>query len=203
MFSRASCQGVIMTLILGSASPRRKEILGFYKVPFEQIRPEFDESSVPVTMPPKEFARYIAKKKAEELAAKYPDRPILTADTIVALENKIYTKPKDFEDALRILAILSGKRHVVFTAVCVAHKGKFYLGCERTLVYLNKLSAEEVRLYHQNMLHLDKAGAYTGRESGGIIVKKISGCYYNSLGLPINTARRLLAKAGINLWHYL
>ena len=192
-----------MQLILGSQSPRRQEILGYFSLPFKIIPSDFDERSLAFKGAPAAYAKLVAKEKARSLQKLYPDTPILTADTIVFFEGRIFPKPKHANEAVEMLTFLAGKRHEVYTGVCIAWKGKTLVKSERTSVWLNLLTHKEILQYHKNQAHLDKAGAYAIQKSGSIIVKRIKGCYYNVMGLPVNTVRELLQKIGIDLWQYL
>ncbi|MFT4553696.1 MAG: septum formation protein [Chlamydiales bacterium] len=191
-----------MRLILGSQSPRRKEILGYFKIPFEQIPSSFDESLVVFDGDPKEYVSKIARRKGENLASLYPEAHILTADTIVFANGKVYPKPENPETAFNILQELSGGWHSVFTSVALINGGKAYFDVEETRVLFNDLSPKQIRSYHEAINYSDKAGGYAIQETGSLICKKIEGCYYNVMGLPINTVRELLSKTGIDIWEY-
>lgn len=190
-------------LILGSQSQRRKEILGYFSLPFEQIKPDFDEESIEFQGDPVAFVTEIAEGKAHDLATRFPDAIILTADTTVYRNGKIYGKPQDAEEAFQTLTELAGKWHSVFTGVSVFSKGKIITAHEETRVLFNKLTPEEIRHYHKKLHWSDKAGGYEIQMAGGLAINKIDGCYYNVMGLPINSVRQLLLKVGIELWDYI
>lgn len=190
-------------LILGSQSPRRREILNFFSVPFIQVNPDFDEARVPFRGDPEAFVCEVAKQKALSLQEAYPDHPILTADTVVAMDGRLFLKPESAEEAFGMLEELSGKEHSVFTGVCVARGKERKVGAEEAKVEFHPLSADEIRAYHRSFHPLDKAGAYAIQRGGSVIVKRIEGCYYNVMGLPLNKTRSLLAAIGINLWDFL
>lgn len=190
-------------LILGSSSPRRKEILSYFTLPFEQVSPSFDEQSIPFRNNPVEYVTQLAKGKADSLERKHHEAIILTADTIVYYDGKIYGKPVDEENAFRALSILSGKWHSVFSGLCLIHHEKTFTLWEETKVLFNELTDYEIRHYHSKLHWADKAGGYAIQMAGGLIVKKINGCYYNVMGLPINSVRKLLLNVGIDLWNYL
>lgn len=192
-----------MRLILGSQSPRRKEILSFFAIPFVQIPSAFDEDSIAFRGNPAQYAEELALKKAQAIARTFPADVILTADTVVYFENNIYNKPKDPEEAFEMLKKLSGQWHHVFTAVTVLKSGVPYSGCEETKILFHSLTDEQIHLYHQSCEFLDKAGAYAIQQAGSIPIARINGCYYNVMGLPINTTKELLYKAGIDLWKHL
>jgi septum formation protein len=192
-----------MRLILGSQSPRRKEILSFFAIPFVQIPSTFDEESVVFQNNPTEYVQEVALKKAEELSCRFPDDLILTADTIVYFEDMVFNKPKDDSGAYAMLKKLSGNWHQVFTAVALFKQGEVFSGVEETKILFSPLTDEQIYLYHKHCSFLDKAGGYAVQQTGSICIARIEGCYYNVMGLPINTVKGLLSKAGIDLWKYL
>lgn len=190
-------------LILGSKSPRRKEILNYFTVPFEQADPDFDEEAVPFTGDPAKYVQILSQGKAESLSKKYPEAILITADTVVYCEGKIYNKPQNKEEAFQAMSQLSGRWHSVFTAVTV-RKGKTeHHAVEETRVLFHDLTPEQIRSYHHQLHCEDKAGGYAVQQAGAIVIKKIDGCFYNVMGLPINTLRILLEKFGIDLWNHL
>lgn len=190
-------------LILGSQSPRRKEILNFFSYPFEAVTSNFDEESIPFKGDPGLFVCEIASGKAKALALQFPDDIILTADTTVYHEGKNYGKPVDIEEAFLALSELAGKWHSVFTGVSLIKGDQHWTAFEETRILFNELTPEEIRQYHSKLHWSDKAGGYAIQMAGGLAVKKIDGCYYNVMGLPINTVRKLLVNVGIDLWDYL
>jgi septum formation protein len=192
-----------MEIILGSSSPRRREILHFFSLPFKQVSPEFDEAQVIFQGNPASFASEVAHRKALCLAGRYPNDVILTADTVVYQQNRLFMKPETMEEAHGMLSELSGKEHQVFTGVCVTKGLEVFIDSEETRVFFHELTESQIRSYHSHFLPLDKAGGYAIQKGGSLIVKRIEGCYYNIMGLPIHTVRRLLLKAGIDLWDYL
>ena len=191
-----------MELILGSQSPRRREILNFFTLSFKQISPNFDEASIPFHDNPKEYVQILARGKADSLAQSFPDRLILTADTIVYKEGKVYGKPKNPEQALQILKELSGKWHSVFTGLTVFYKGQYFQTHEKTRVLFHTLTEKQIQDY-QILNCADKAGSYMIQGAGALIVKRIEGCYYNVVGMPLNALCDILSQIGINLWKHL
>ncbi len=190
-------------LILGSQSPRRREILNYFTIPFTQEAPSFDETQVPYHGDPAAFVCEVSSKKALCLQDKFPDSPLLTADTIVSLDGRLFMKPESPAEATSMLSELAGKKHSVFTGVTVALGQERYVAAEESLVEFHPLTEKEIRAYHESFHPMDKAGAYAIQRGGSVIVKRIEGCYYNIMGLPLNTTRRLLAKIGIDLWDFL
>jgi septum formation protein len=192
-----------MTLILGSQSPRRKEILSFFALPFEQQTPSFDEEAVPFQGNPMEYAHILSKGKADSLFTQFPDRKILTADTIVYFQGKVYGKPQSEEQAYLYLKDLCGHWHTVYTSLTVRYREKEHQMIEATRVHFNALTDEEMHLYYRKLHYADKAGGYSIQQAGSLIVKEIVGCYYNVMGLPINALRQVLLHVDIDLWHHL
>lgn len=192
-----------MDLILGSQSPRRREILSFFKLPFRCVSPDIDEEAAPFTGDPVAYATEIAQRKALHLRAAHPHATILTADTIVTRGGKVFLKPGTVAEAHAMLRALAGCEHSVFTAVAVATPHNLLVEAEETRVHFCELTDAEIATYAAAFHTLDKAGGYAIQQAGGLIVKRIEGCYYNVMGLPLQTTRRLLKKAaGIDLWQF-
>jgi septum formation protein len=192
-----------MELILGSSSPRRREILSYFTIPFRQIPSDFDESQILFEGDPAAFAQEVAKRKAMSLAEKHPNQPILTADTVVFQGGRLFLKPETMEEAKTMLSELSGKAHEVHTGVCVAKNMELFTDGAISFVEFNELTQDQIDTYHRCFGPLDKAGSYGIQKGGSLIVKRIEGCYYNIMGLPLQPVYRLLLKVKIDLWHYL
>jgi septum formation protein len=141
--------------------------------------------------------------KAETLAKEHRNEIILTADTIVYREGKLFGKPTNAEEAFKSLSALVGHWHSVFTGVTIVKEGAIYQNVEETKVLFNHLTEGQIRHYHSKIHWQDKARGYAIQMAGGLLVKRIDGCYYNVMGLPINTVRSLLKEVGIELWDYL
>lgn len=174
-------------IILASQSPRRKELLQQLDLPFEIRTKEVDES-FPSNFRPEAAAVYIAEKKANSFLDTLDTELLIAADTLVALGDEIFGKPKDSIDAFRMLGSLSGNVHEVITGVALLHQKKIYSFFEKTLVYFRELSDEEISYYIDTYQPFDKAGAYGIQEWIGMVgVERIDGSYNNVVGLP--TAR--------------
>ncbi len=175
-------------VMLASNSPRRRELMSQLRVPFTVINQGGIDESYPDTLPADEVALHIANKKADAyLAMLRTNELIITADTIVALDNKIYGKPKDIDDAVRMLLELSGKTHKVISGVCVMTKSRRICFTSITDVTFGEITPEEARYYVDTYMPLDKAGAYGIQEwIGCVAVEKINGSYYNVMGLPVH-----------------
>ena len=180
-----------MNLILASASPRRREILQTAGLAFTVRVSETDET-IPSGMPPHEAVQYLAKQKAVAAAANSPDDVVIGADTVVALDGEILGKPRDAADAARMLHLLSGKTHDVYTGVCLANAGRaetFYV-CTRVTFY--PMTDEQIADYIATGEPMDKAGAYGIQGRGCTLVESIRGDYFNVVGLPIAALYRKL-----------
>jgi septum formation protein len=189
--------------ILGSQSPRRKEILSHYSLPFEQASPPFDEDSISFHGNPAAYAAALAKGKADSLSTLYPNDTILTADTIVFKDGKVYSKPRDIQEAARFLEDFSNSWHSVFTALILKKGNAVHETIEETRVLFNPLTDSQIQNYLEKTIWMDKSGGYTIQKGCGILVRKIEGCYYNVLGLPTNSLHEIFRRIGIDLWHYL
>lgn len=188
--------------ILASASPRRKELLSIYVKDFKIMPADIDET-VPDNIALEDAPLYIAKEKAAAVFNKLnEDEIIITADTIVLLDNKIYGKPKNKLDAYNMIKTLSGKTHQVITGVCCYSKDK-QINIEFsdvTNVSFTDISDEIIEKYLENAEYIDKAGAYAVQGLASMFVEKIDGSYDNIVGLPMGRLARNLIKYKINLF---
>jgi septum formation protein len=182
-------------LILASASPRRAELLGHLELKF-QVLPSDAAEIFDAQLSPYELCQLNAHRKARTVAKKNPDALVLGADTLVFLEREIFGKPRDMEDARRMLAQLQGRTHQVVTGVSLihlrGHQEKIFAA--GTAVTFQSLSAEQIKNYLMRVNPLDKAGAYAIQEYGEMIVAEISGSYSNVVGLPVERLREALAQ---------
>ena len=180
-----------MKVILASNSPRRKQILtdagfNFTVIPSNVTEPEN------TTLSPDKYAEYLAELKATDVFNKYGE-VVLGADTIVYLDGIILGKPKDKQDAIKTLKLLSGKTHVVCTGFAIITKDKKIISNEKTYVTFNDLSDDVITNYVNSGLCMDKAGSY-GIQDGYPLVKEIKGDYQNVVGLPINKIKGIIEK---------
>lgn len=189
-----------MTLILGSQSPRRAEILRFFSVPFVQAPSFFDESQLTFTGNPIDYTTKLAQGKAQELRNRYPADSILTADTTVYCEGIVYNKPNSLEEAIDFLTQLSGKWHSVFTSLVLHTPEGEKIKCAETKILFHPLTSAQIRSYLSNIHFLDKAGGYAIQQGGGLIVQEMQGCYYNVMGLPLTPLQELFHSINIDLW---
>ena len=184
------------TLVLASASPRRKEYIELLGIPFECKAAEIDET-VAVSLSPAEHAMQVAKRKALTVADKCKKRYVLGADTIVVYDGRVLGKPKDKADAFNMLMLLQGPAHEVYTGLClVTPQGKEYLDYHCTHVWMASMDEEKIQNYIATNEPMDKAGAYGIQGRGAAMIERIDGCYFNVVGLPIYGTRMLLKKAG-------
>ena len=183
-------------IVLASNSPRRKELMSGLGVDYVvKTLPDVDES-YPDTLQGEEIPAYISREKAEAYQSMIePDELLITADTIVWMNGEVLGKPKDREDAIRMLRKLSGASHQVITGVCLTTKGWQNSFTVTTDVTFAVLSEEEIVYYVDKYSPMDKAGAYGVQEWIGFIgVESISGRYYNVMGLPVQKLDRELIK---------
>lgn len=183
-------------IVLASNSPRRKELLSGLDIDYTiKVLPNVEES-YPSNLPQDEIPVHIAKEKAKAYKDHLKENTLLiTADTIVLLDGEVYGKPKDKEDACRMLRCLSGKTHQVITGVCVTTKEKQHAFGVTSEVRFATLEADEIDYYVEKYAPLDKAGAYGVQEWIGYIgVEYISGSYFNIMGLPVQRLYRELKQ---------
>lgn len=176
----------IHDLVLGSASPRRKTLLKEAGFEFDTITADIEEHFSD-DLKAQEIPLYLSKLKADHLIKSLGINQILiTADTIVWLNNKALNKPSDFKDACRMLNDLSGNVHEVFTGVSITSHKKQVSFFVRTAVYFKTITQEEIEFYVNNYKPYDKAGAYGAQDWIGLVaVEKLEGSYFNVMGLPI------------------
>ncbi|HEY8510983.1 MAG TPA: Maf family nucleotide pyrophosphatase [Cyclobacteriaceae bacterium] len=173
-------------LVLASGSPRRRQLLEQAGYVFTVRRYEADEDFAP-DMPPEKVASFLAAKKASHFREGIGDEIIITADTVVILDNQVLNKPADSVDAVRMLEALSGRTHTVMTGVCIVSREKERLFDDTTLVTFRKLTHAEIDYYVEHFKPFDKAGAYGAQDWIGLTgVEKISGSYFNVMGLPVH-----------------
>ena len=187
----------ILKFILASASDRRKELLSRIVKDFEVRVSDFDEESVQVNDDIEKYVKMLSEGKAKSVALNYgSDSIIIGADTIVVIDNKVLGKPKDKNDAFRMLKSLSNNVHRVYSGVTVINNSTKVIKseCLYTEVYFSELSDEEIWKYIETEECLDKAGAYGIQGFGGVFVKRINGCYYNVVGLPLNLLNKMIKE---------
>jgi len=178
-------------IILGSNSPRRQELLRLVVPEFEVHPATIDERALPV-LAPKPYVASLAQAKGVALAHEYPDATIITADTMVSYQGQLLGKPKDAADAKRMLRVLSGKTHQVFTGLRVNQAGHVQQTVVETAVTFWPLDDAMIDDYLATGEYTDKAGAYGIQGFGARLVHSIDGDFYNVVGLPVSTLYRML-----------
>jgi septum formation protein len=186
----------VTNLILASQSARRKELLAILGLPFSVVAAEIDESPH-AAEPPEEYVVRIAREKARAVASHTSHSQVLSADTIVTIDGEILGKPVDQADAVRMLSRLSGRRHFVYTAVCLIDQVKDTMaeGIERTDVWFSPLDEAAILDYIRREDVMDKAGAYAIQGFASVYIPRIEGNYSNVMGLPLPLVFRLLGRA--------
>ena len=181
-------------LILASASPRRRELLSRIGIPYEPYPADVDEST---RLPAREAVAMLSRRKAEASRLAHPGRWILAADTLVSLEEQILAKPADPEDACRMLRLLSGRTHQVYTGVTViTPRGEILTDVDASDVTFAPLSEQEIRAYVATGEPLDKAGAYAIQGGAAQWIRRMEGSPSGVIGLPLYEVRQLLTRAG-------
>lgn len=188
------------TIILASASPRRKELLEKLGLKFK-VEPSNSEEHVRYELAPHELAKALSLEKAKAIAQRYKDVIIIAADTLIVFEGRILGKPHTGTEAKEILKTLNGKPHSVITAFTIVdtEANKTISRSVETKVYLRKLSSDEIDAYVKSKEPLDKAGAYAIQGLGSMIVEKIEGDYFNVVGLPLSALAESLKELGISI----
>lgn len=181
-------------IILASKSPRRKELLNLldlkFSVEVKEVNEIFSDK-----LKTDDVAEYLAKLKADAFSELNEDELIITADTVVVLDDEILGKPENKEEAQGMLKSLSGRSHEVITGVCLKTSKKLVSFSSSTKVYFKKLTTPEIEYYIENYQPYDKAGSYGIQEwIGAIGIHKIEGSYYNVVGLPIDQLNKELEQ---------
>ena len=179
-----------LNVVLASASPRRKELLSLIFNEYD-IRPADCDEALPEGIKAQEAVEYLSliKNKATvEICDK--KSLVISADTVVAVDGEILGKPQDKEDARRMISLLSGREHQVFTGVTLSLNGNFKTFSEKTDVVFYKLTDKEIEEYISTDEPYDKAGAYGIQGKAGLLVKAVNGDYYNVVGLPVARLKR-------------
>ena len=188
-----------MQWILASASPRRKELLAELIDNFDII-PSLADENIEGNFTPEALVMALAELKAKEVALRPENRGkiVIGSDTVVAFDGKVLGKPKDEADAFRMLKMLSGQAHAVYTGVCFAYQNEdgyhADVRAEKTAVYFNDLTDEWIKEYIRGGSPMDKAGAY-GIQDGGL-VEKIEGSYTNVVGFPVELVKEMMKDLG-------
>ncbi len=182
-------------LVLASASPRRSHLLAQHGYRFEVIPAEVAEIMDP-ELSPRELVLFNARLKARAVAALHPDRIVLGADTVVAFQGRVFGKPTDMTEAVRMLSELNAQEHEVYSGVCLAFQagGRESAFVETTRVRFKDLSVDARYRYLLRIGPLDKAGAYAAQDDAGEIIANVTGSFSNVVGLPMEALERTLRE---------
>jgi len=188
------------TIILASASPRRKELLEKIGLRFE-VEPSNYEEDMLSALEPHELAQKISLEKAKVVASKHKNAIVIAADTFTIFGGQILGKPHTEKEARKMLETISGKSHSVITGFSIIDTGtsKTLSKSVETKIYIRKLTLAEVDAYVKSKEPLDKAGAYAIQGLGSVFVEKIEGDYFNVIGLPLSAFTEALKEFGINI----
>lgn len=188
-----------MAIVLASASPRRRELLTQIGCEFKVVTSDIVEDNTQ-NIRPEQLVVLQAEQKAKAVAKVVGnDDIIIGADTIVVLNDRVYGKPNDIEDAKRMLSSLSGRIHKVITGVVVLHNDAMVTDYAVTEVHMASLSNSDIERYIASGEPLDKAGAYAIQGKGAVFIESINGCYSNVVGLPLRKLTKLLKKLGVSV----
>ena len=189
-------------LVLASGSPRRQELLQRMGIQDFDVRVPDTEENFPQGLSPREVVCYISREKSDAAAALCTDDEIvITADTMVFLDDRRLGKPKDEADALSMLTALQGRRHTVCTGVTVRQGSRILTEAESTEVCFRPATEEELRAYIATGEPMDKAGAYGIQGLGALLVEGIQGDFFNVMGLPILRLSRMLSTFGVTFFN--
>ncbi len=184
-------------IILASASPRRQELLKNAGIAFE-VRPANIPEVPHAGEAPVAFAERMARDKARAGRLLLPERIILAADTVVAVENEILGKPANADDAACMLRLVSGRTHAVITSVCLAAQGFEDVRSETTAVEFSRMTEAEIREYVATGEPMDKAGAYAIQGRASRWITRVDGDYSNVVGLPLELVLKMLKQHGVS-----
>jgi len=188
------------TIILASASPRRKELLEKIGLKFEAEPSDYEEY-LPSEGEPHELAKKLSLEKAERVARRHKKAIVIAADTFLVFRGKLLGKPRNEAEAKEMLKALNGMPHSVITGFTIVDTDnkKILTKSVETKIYLRKLTAKEIDAYVKSKEPLDKAGAYAIQGLGSVIVEKIEGDYFNVIGLPLSALAESLKEFGVRI----
>jgi septum formation protein len=185
-----------VTVVLASGSPRRRQLLELIGIEHEVLPSNIDETLRPRETP-RRHAERLAREKASAVATREAGKITIAADTIVVINRKVLGKPRDEDDARRMLSMLSGREHTVITAVAVARGRKLRSAVEEVRVKFRRLRQDEIDAYIATGEPMDKAGAYGIQGFGATIVECVDGDYFSVMGLPLARLVTLLRDLGV------
>ncbi|MGD8188816.1 Maf family protein [Brevibacillus ginsengisoli] len=190
----------IRNLVLASSSPRRRELLSTLGLSFSIAVSDVDETT-PSNYTPTEIVESLAVRKAEKIAGEMTNALVLGSDTIVVLETQVLGKPKDEADAFRMLTMLQGREHTVYSGVAIvdAKTNRQEVSSSSTKVKIRPLLPEEIEAYIKTGEPMDKAGSYAIQGIGATIVEGIEGDYFTVVGLPLLLTAQLLKRFDVKV----
>ncbi len=186
-------------IVLASKSPRRKELLQSLGLKFTVDPSDFEEKDTHLT--PGDLVMHNAMGKALDIAKRHKNALVLGVDTVVAYKNHQINKPKDKKDALRILKLLNGSTHKVISGICLTDSDTkdTVTAIETTLIEMDKITEKDMKAYIDSQEGADKAAGYAIQGIGSLFIKRIEGDYFNVVGLPMHTLRKLFNELGYDL----
>ncbi len=184
------------SVVLASASPRRRDLLAALGLRFRVVPANIDEAAAAAGEPAAAVA-VVASAKTRAVSARHPEAVVIGADTIVVLDGAVLGKPRDTAEACRMLMALRDRVHTVFTAVCVRSVHEELSGVVRSMVRMRDYATDELERYVATGSGLDKAGGYGVQDAAFQPVASIEGCYCNVMGLPLWTVIRFLERTGV------
>lgn len=187
-----------MSIILASQSPRRRELLELFKLPFTVRCADIDETMDPQLSPFDEVAR-VSREKAQAVPRESDD-VVIAADTIVVLGSAVLGKPHSEEEAIQMLTALSGRDHQVMTGLTVLRGNRIISCTEVTDIHFRELSRKEIAAYVATGEPMDKAGSYGIQGGAALFAEKMAGDYYNVMGLPVCRLHRILTELAPELF---
>ena len=192
-----------MKIYLASKSKARRELLNKFGLKFKVIPTEVKERKERGKLSYPQLVKHNARNKAKEAAARVKEGVIIAADTICVQDGKVFGKPKSMQDARSMLKKLSSRPQRLYTGLAVIKKDKqgekLVLDYEETKVYMDKLSGDEISSYFKQVSPMDKAGSFDIQGKGAFFIKRIEGCFYNVVGLPLRKLYRIFRKLGLFL----
>jgi len=189
--------------VLGSSSPRRRELLGLLFENIETVKPEVDEKPLPGEKAA-DFSERVANDKMKsvlDMVTEKNDRLFITSDTDVVLQDRIFGKPLDRNDAFQMLKTLSGRKHTVLTSLCLCHyegeKKIIETMVEKSTVFFHELDDNRINRYLDLIEFMDKAGAYAVQEHGAMIIERLEGSMSNVVGFPMRLFLKMILQMGL------
>jgi septum formation protein len=189
-------EAALQPLILASGSPRRRHWLEAMRIPFELQAPRVDETPL-LDEDPMDLVLRLAELKAEVVAHRNPGRWVLAADTTVAVDHHTLNKPKDVEDAVRMLTLIQGRAHQVHTGFCLQKNDRVHSFVDTAQVVFRPLTEAQIRWYVSTREPMDKAGAYAIQGIGALFIQSVDGSFSTVMGLPVERMGALFLNLGL------